>query len=552
VDERRAAWRQPSTLIGLSVVVGLLTGIAVAAVHAVIVDGLWDLFDRDAWWVVLLPIGALLASTIVIGFTRERSTETTEEYIRVFHEPSGRVKLASVPLRLLASVVTIGLGGSMGLEGPSIYAGSAIGDLVERRTQRWLSARDRHVLLVAGAAAGIAAIFKAPVTGVVFALEVPYRDDLARNALIPSIFSAASAYVVFVTIAGTKPLFPIAGAPLRLSDLAGAIVVGIGCGLGAQCFVRLYGFVGRITRRIPFVWRWTVGGAVLAGIGALSLALFHKPFALGPGYDAILEAARGHIAVDLLLALFAMKLVATTVTGVSNGVGGLFFPSVLMGATLGGALGHVVPGPPSLMAVVGIAAFLSGAYNVPLAGVAFVAEATGAPGYIIPGLVAAALAYLVGGTMSLSHRQRARKLLDVETRLDVSVGEVMTRDWVEVSPACSLRDFATDHVVRAKSRTVPIVDDGRYVGMVSLRDLGSVPPEQWDATPVTALMHADHPVLAPTQRLRDAVAMMRATEAERAAVVVDGGIVGTLQMSDVLRLEQILDTLDEETGRGLR
>ncbi len=408
MDERRASWHQPSTLIGLSVVVGVLTGLAVGAVHAVIVDGLWKMFDRDAWWVVLLPLGGLVASTIVIAITRERSTETTEDYIRVFHEPAGRINLASVPLRLLASVVTIGLGGSMGLEGPSIYAGASIGDLVERRTNRWLSASHRHVLLVAGAAAGVAAIFKAPVTGVIFALEVPYRDDLARNALIPSIFSAVSAYVVFVSIAGTKPLFPITAAPLRLPDLAGAVVIGIGCGIGAQCFVRLYGFAGRITQRIPFAWRWTVGGAILAGIGALSLELFHKPFALGPGYDAIFEAARGHIGVDLLLALFAMKLVATTVTGVSNGVGGLFFPSVLMGASLGGAIGHVVPGPPSLMAVIGIAAFLSGAYNVPLAGVAFVAEATGAPGYIIPGLVAAALAYLVGGTMSLSHRQRAR------------------------------------------------------------------------------------------------------------------------------------------------
>jgi CIC family chloride channel protein len=411
--ERRRRWRERfrrelRVVIVLSVIVGILTGLAVAAVHAVIVDGIWNHLDRDIGWVVLLPLAGLSASTFVLARTRERSTDTTEEYVHVFHEPGGRVRLASVPWRLLASVCTIGLGGSMGLEGPSIYVGASIGDAIERRASRLLMDDDRKVLLIAGAAAGIAAIFKAPVTGVVFALEVPYKDDLARHALIPSIFAASSAYAVFVAIAGTKPLFPITGTPLGLRDLAGAIFVGLGCGIGARLFVRMLDVAGTTTRRLPVFVRPLLGGVCLAVIGALSLALFHAPYALGPGYDAIFASARGRLAVDLMLALFALKLAATIVTATSNGVGGLFFPSVLMGATLGGVLGHVVSGPPSLFAVIGIAAFLSGSYNVPLAGVVFVAEATGAPGYIVPGLIAAALAYIVGGAHSLSHGQRAR------------------------------------------------------------------------------------------------------------------------------------------------
>jgi CIC family chloride channel protein len=395
-------------VVALSVLVGAVTGLVVAGLHAAIVDGLWDHLERDAWWVVLLPVGALVASSIALAATRDRSTDTTEAYVDVFHEPAARMRLASVPLRLLASVATIGLGGSMGLEGPSIYVGAAIGDAVDRRSTHVLS--DRKALLVAGAAAGIAAIFKAPVTGIVFALEVPYTDDLARRALIPAIFASSASYVVFVSIAGTRPIFPVIGEPLRLIDLAGAILVGVVCGIGAQIFTRLFAFAGSLARRVPFWVRPVVGGACLAVIGIASLAVFHAPFALGPGYDAIRAAARGRLGLDLLLALFAMKVVATTVTATSNGVGGLFFPSVLMGAALGGAAGHVVSGPPTLFAVVGIAAFLSGSYNVPLAGVAFVAEATGAPGYIVPGLIAAALAYLVGGKRSLSAHQRARMM----------------------------------------------------------------------------------------------------------------------------------------------
>jgi CIC family chloride channel protein len=538
-------------VIGLSVAVGVFTGLAVAGVHWLIVDVLWNRLERDAWWVVVLPLAGLVASTAVLELTRERSTQTTEEYIRVFHEAGARVRLRSVPLRLLASAATIGFGGSMGLEGPSIYVGAAIGDAVERRVRTLVADPDRRVLLVAGAAAGIAAIFKAPVTGVIFALEVPYRDDLARRALIPAIFAAASAYVVFVSIAGTTPLLPVTAVRLRLVDLGGSIIVGVGCGLGARLFVAVYHAMVAAARRVPFALRWIAGGALLAGIGAVCLAVFHRPLALGPGYDAILMAARGRITAGLLVALFAMKVVATSATGASNGAGGLFFPSVLMGATLGGALGHAVPGPPSLFAVVGIAAFLSGSYNVPLAGVAFVAEATGAPGYIVPGLVAAALAYIVSGPPSLSHRQRSRRLLDVGMRLDLAVGDVMSTDWTEVPPTASVREFATRYAVQAKARTMPVADGGRYVGMVSLASAGDVPRAAWDETPVAVLMRTDVPRLAPAQRLRDAVAAMRAADVDRAPVLVDGRLVGTLQTSDVLRIEQILDAVGEEERGGL-
>src|ERR1051326_3633092 len=162
----------------------------------------------------------------------------------------------------------------MGLEGPSIYAGSAIGDAVERRFATRIADRDRKVLLTAGAAAGIAAIFKAPVTGIVFALEVPYRDDLARRALVPAMIAAASSYVVFASLIGTRPLFPIEAAPLRLVDLAGAVVIGIGCGIGARIFVALHRALGAAARRLPFTVRPLFGGVVVGAMGAISLAIF--------------------------------------------------------------------------------------------------------------------------------------------------------------------------------------------------------------------------------------------------------------------------------------
>ena len=297
----------------------------------------------------------------------------------------------------------------MGLEGPSIYAGSAIGDWAERRFSAFMDEPSTgKVILIAGAAAGISAIFKAPVTGIVFALEVPYLEDLARRALIPAIFASAASYLVFVALTDTTPLFPTAGVSLSVHDLLACLLIGLGCGLAARLFVATYHATEDARERVPYWIRPLVAGACLAVIGLICLHAFHRPLALGPGYVGIRLIAGGALGVRLLALLFVLKLLATCATAEGNGVGGLFFPSVMMGAATGAALGELVPGPPSLFAVVGIAAFLSGAYNVPLAGVTFVAETTGAPGYIIPGLLAAAIAYLVSGGRSLSRYQTHR------------------------------------------------------------------------------------------------------------------------------------------------
>jgi len=531
----------------LSALVGVATGLVVALIDTIIVDWTWGpLSRRGDWWIALLPLAAVGVSSLILQMNRERSTETTEEYLRVFHDPEGRVRLASVPFRLAASIATIGLGGSMGLEGPSIYAGSAIGDAVERRFARRLSDRDRKVLLTAGAAAGIAAIFKAPLTGIVFALEVPYRDDLARRALVPAMVAAASSYVVFASLIGTRPLFPISAAPLRLADLGGAVVVGIGCGIGARIFVALHRALGAAARRVPYALRPLAGGAIVAAMGGISIALFSRPFALGPGYEPILRAARGSIGPGLVMALLAIKMLATSATAAGNGVGGLFFPSVMMGAALGGALGHVVPGPASLFAVVGIAAFLGGAYKVPLAGVAFVAETTGAPGYVIPGLIAAAIAYLASGDTSLSHRQRARRVIDVGSRLDMHVSDAMSREWIEVPPDATLHELATRYAIAARSRTMVVATDGRYVGMVTLGSLGDVPQEAWPTTPVREILTREHPTLRAPQHLNDALAAMRGAGVERAAVLDGETISGVLSTGDVIRIENVLQEIDQE------
>jgi CIC family chloride channel protein len=214
---------------------------------------------------------------------------------------------------------------------------------------------------------------------------------------------------MFAALQGTQQFFPVASEALSYRDLLASIAVGIAAGLLARVFVLLVRLVGQIGHGWERWVRVLAGGASLTAIGLVSLWLYHAPLALGPGYHAMALAAGGRLTLGALAALLVLKMAATAITAGSEGVGGLFFPSATIGAVIGAIVGHLLPGPASLFAVVGIASFLIGAYNVPLAGSTFVAETTGAPGYIIPGLLAAAISYLVSGRASLSaHQQEAR------------------------------------------------------------------------------------------------------------------------------------------------
>jgi CIC family chloride channel protein len=173
----------------LAIVTGAVTGLAVAVFDRVVARGLYDrVLTAPLWVQAIVPgVGLAVAAVILRTVGHGTGSATTDEYIKAFHDPERRLELRPVPARLLASAATLGSGGAMGFEGPSMYMGAAIGTWLQNRWSRTFSREDNKLLMVCGAAAGVAAIFKAPATGMVFALEVPYRQDLARRMLLPAI-----------------------------------------------------------------------------------------------------------------------------------------------------------------------------------------------------------------------------------------------------------------------------------------------------------------------------------------------------------------------------
>lgn len=399
----------------MAAITGVLTGMFVALFDRVVVDvALERVLELPLWLIAILPGAGL----VVAGLSRRliasgTNPATADEYLLAFHD--GRHQLCWRPFaaRSVAALATLGSGAPMGLEGPSLYAGATIGSQLQRRLPRMFRDADRRVLLVAGAAAGVAAIFKAPATGAVFALEVPYQDDLARRMLLPALVASATGYLTFVAVNGTSSLFPVDGTPtFAIRDLVGAIGVGVVAGLLARGFSWMLRRAKRLASSSRPLIMTLVAGTGLAAMFAAAQLLTGESLLVGPGYQVVAWASQPGRSLWIMLAILGLRCLATSAAVAGGGTGGLFIPLVVAGALAGSIIGGAIDhGDLSLFIVIGVAACLGAGYRVPLAAVMFVAETTGRPSFIVPGLLAAVAAELMMGGSSITIYQRG---LDAE------------------------------------------------------------------------------------------------------------------------------------------
>ncbi len=407
------------SVVMLSAVTGAVTGLLVALFETIVVEWLGErVAELPLWAIAVLPTVGLAVAALSLRWLGphdpDRTTpETADAYLKAFHDPHRPLGLRALPARMVAAIATLGSGGAMGLEGPSLYLGASLGASLQarlghNRAARWLMDADRRVLMVAGAAAGVAAIFKAPATGAVFALEVPYVDDFARRMLLPALVASATGYLAFVAVHGTTPIFLVSHSPdLTAVDLIGALVIGVVAGFAARGFALALRLAKRVAATRHTVLRVFGAGATLAAVFVIGRGLTGESIAIGTGYNTLRWATTGDHAVWVLLVVLLLRILATSATVAGGGAGGLFIPLVVAGAVLGRAAHGVVGDIDTQMAVViGVAAFLGAGYRVPLAAVVFVAETTGRAGFIVPGLLAAVAAELMMGRVSVTAYQQ--------------------------------------------------------------------------------------------------------------------------------------------------
>ena len=577
---RSIATRGDTPVLALSILTGAMVAVLIAGFEYVSASLILErILHRPLWQITIAPGIGLLATALILRYPGRRLVpSTSDEFNRAFHDRTPRLPLRDLPIKLLAGITTIGMGGALGLEGPSIYAGSTIGLGIRDRFRRWLRREDIKILLTAGAAAGVAAVFKAPATGVLFALEAPYRDDVNRRALLPSLLASATSYVTYINLIGHDAVIPFLNDPenriglnvkqlaikadtdvvwfdsadlaalftaVEVGDVFGALLLGIFAGLGGRFMAWLVRWAKTQSRTPVFVPRVLMGGFALAGLALVADLAFDSPLTIGPGFKAMEWVVRPGQGLGLIALLFGLRIAATIVTLAAGGVGGLFIPLAVQGVIIGQFTGTMLASDrPGLYPTLGLAAFLGAGYRAPISAVMFVAESTGGS-FVVPALVAAAVSQLVAGKSSVAEHQHSVRLGHLERRFTLPVTSALDTGVLTVPPDATVAEFMYLHVLGRRERSVAVVDGIDYRGMISLSEVSTIERSAWDETAVGDLLNADLPAARPNWSLRDAIVAMEQADIDILAVTdAEGAFIGMLSADDILKLDEILD----ETG----
>jgi chloride channel protein, CIC family len=527
---------------------GVLVGAGIAGYDYVVNTLLWDNFSShlNPLFLSLLPIIGMALTGAILSIFRVSSSSMADEVVLAYHRPETGINYRHALPKLGASVATMGFGASAGMEGASKWLGGTICSFIQsrlNRSRRFIALHGRvETTMIAGASAGIAAIFRAPLTGAIMGVESPYKHDLAHESLVHALVASATSYATFAFLRPANSYFPIHFTyHLRVRDLLLCVPVGLLGGLASHSFLLLLKKFKRAwaTWSAPRVIKTGFGGVLVSAVALFSIAVIHEPATLQSGLGVANRLLNGHYVLWICLFILVAKLFVTALTFGSGGVGGLFVPSATIGAALGAACDLMFhPSQPGLFTLVGIAAFAGASYNSLLFSAVFVAEATGSATLVVPSLIASCTAFLISAGISNSESQKQKRPTDEALLSSFRCREWMTTKIVIAFPDHSLAQFSERSIEEHRFQALPVVTaDGTYLGMASLRSLRSVPKSQWISTSVAKIMD-------PGARTVCAEHSMAYAEKELARghqdylPVTDPAtdqLIGIISMSDILR-----------------
>ena len=443
---------------------------------------------RRSFLVLIPTLGGLISGLIVYSFAPEAEGHGTDAVIEAIHIKGGKIRGRVPVVKTVASAITIGTGGSAGREGPIAQIGAGFASLLARYLK--LSPKERELLVICGAAGGIGSIFKAPFGGALFGIEVLYKRDYEVEAFIPAIISSFVAYSVFASVTGWQSIFvapPYTFNPLELPFFA---MLGVVSGLLSILYVKVF-----YDLRDKFFRRLKISNHLKPAIGGFFLGLmaYFFPYVLGPGYGWLQLSLEGKLALSIMIILIFAKILATSFTISSGGSGGVFAPSVVIGAMLGGVLGRVfhiifptIVVKPEIFALVGMGAFFAGSAKVPISAIIMVSEMTGDYNILIPAILSSTMAYLVSGDCTIYEKQVLTRadspahipelLSDILSSLRVE--DAMTKDVITIKPSATI-DELEKLINETGHLGFPVVNEkGELVGIVTYEDVIKVRPEK--------------------------------------------------------------------------
>jgi H+/Cl- antiporter ClcA len=421
--------------------------------------------------VIAIPvIGGLIIGLIARFGTEQIRGHGIPEAIEAILFKNSAMSPKVAILKPLASGIAIGSGGPFGAEGPIIMTGGAIGSLIAQHVN--LTGGERKTLLVAGAVAGMTAVFGTPIAGLLLAVEL-LLFELRPRSLLPVATACAVAGFLRPLAIGAGPLFALQTAPVAPVAIVSCIIAGVLCGALAWCMSTALYRVEDWFHKLPLHWMWWPAlGGLAVGIGG-----YFQPRALGVGYDVIGDLLGNHLALNVIAGLLLVKLVIWVIALGSGTSGGVLAPLLMLGAGLGAALSSVLPGAePGLWPLVFMAATLGGMMRAPVMAVVFAFELTGDANALLPLLAATAGAYgftvLTMGRSILTEKIARRghhiyREYGIDPLERHSVAEVMTAHPVGIDADARIDAVLASHFGAAQAhRGYPVTRAGLLVGML--------------------------------------------------------------------------------------
>lgn len=483
------------------------------------------------YYIILIPaIGGLIIGPLIHFFAKEAKGHGVPEVIASIFTEGGKIRPRVAFVKTIVSSICIGSGGSAGREGPIIQIGSALGSSIGQIFR--LTEEKTKTLVACGTAAGIAATFNAPLGGIFFALEVILRDYGLRN-LSSVVLSSVTATVVSRHFLGDSPAFQLPEFELySLWDIPYYFAFGLITALVAWLFIKVLYKSEDIfnSLKVPEIVKPGIGGLLIGLIG------LYFPQVFGVGYEVIENSVKGAgFGLYLIVALVFLKIIATSITLGSGGSGGIFAPSLFIGALLGESfgqfIGQILPGtviPPGAFALVGMASVFAGTSFAPISAILLLFEMTGnykiLPPLMITCVISAILVRWLAKnsiyTFKLVRRgididqYRVLDLMDVVTVSDAMISNIITVSSHELVRNVGLKIKSTSH------RGFPVIENnGKLVGIVTRKDINRALGKAEADAEVSRIMTRDMTVCFPNESLKTALHKMAERNVGRIPVV---------------------------------
>ncbi|MBN2467941.1 MAG: chloride channel protein [Deltaproteobacteria bacterium] len=490
------------------------------------------------WILALIPaVGGVVAGIIIYGLAPEAEGHGTDAMIDSFHRGRGVVRGRVPFVKMIASALTIGSGGSAGREGPIAQIGAGFGSYLASLFK--LSDRERRIMLLAGAGAGIGGIFKAPLGGALFATEVLYRaPEFEFEAVIPSMIASIVSYSVFGSVMGWDPIFAVPNLQFHHpGELFFYGLLGGVCAIMGIFYVKVfYGFRDKFFKRIPVMNHLKPAlGGLMVGVIALFL-----PQTLEMGYGYVQLAILGEMTIKMMFIIAVAKIFATSFTISSGGSGGVFAPSLTIGAMLGGGFGQVchhffpnVIAHPEAFVLVGMGGFFAGVAKVPIAAMIMVCEMTRGYGLLVPLMLVSLISYMLSYRWSIYEKQVSARIKSPAHRGDfiINILEHLTvkdalSKWrkLELVPEDMNFRKILDLVATTTASQFPITNaEGGLAGVLTLDTIRKVIQEEeiFDLLIAKDLGTEAYLTVTPQDNLDSALDKLTKTDQEE-IVVVDG------------------------------